>query len=1465
MSSKSNPADQQIPDLSHSLGQLGETTTAAELVRSKGQSKKVRVITEKKLMDWILSLINQHMASKQDAITDRDKEELLKKTQDELNRRIKREQDAQADRDRMKADLERAMAKISDAQSSAASAEQMSDAIKALKEKLEESERTKEDIQQEVYELHDQLAEKMALTSTTIAEKENLENNHRQAMKTYMMHANPLIEGVIALDNQLYGNRHNEENPVPEDASSEQEFYHDYDVGAKIIETLSNDLQRMRSIAKKAAQKDNEIANDPRMGLLESDLQLLEQLKAGSLDAVDVAEPIEGLVEAMSGVRLEAQQLEQTGKAALGVSGGRDDTILAVPEADSGSPAEVIAGTMNVARELAAVVARSRQRIDALKEMADQADEARNSAEQELDDFKSAYQKILDSIAERAVAEKIRVPMALKDPDAPTDESHKKAVEIINQLQGTKKGPDAALVIKEQLGLINTLLPAHNKTSPSAPAADADEAVLLARLRDDSAALARVVKDTTADLKRVDNERNRLAEEIGQAQSKIKQLEHQLADSNAKVQTVHTSIHKRQRTDRDIAQAVVKAAQGDEQLADAVADLALATDTDDQENIVPSLQQAITALAQRKNDLHEAHDKQKADLVAARSKVNDLEQRLLAAQQNNDKQKVAHEQTQQRTQELERDLSRVRADLDLLRNQAQDTSAKKSALEAERNKMLAQIDSLTARLTDAQNDLAKTRTAQKIAEAKNKARSETERAIATELVRAAQGDSELADSTVDFAILLEETPSSDAPVDDNVVSQQAAAAIALLADRKQALAQHNEQLKQEVDGLKLKLKEADENAKSLESERDEMAASGKEVIELLKQKNDRTSAELETIKKTSGDAQDKLARYQHRMTTAESANRQLAEALAQLAKTDEKEAGAGDLHDKYVDLELALSQLPDEGEDDVTIPDDLSLQLASSGKLLADALLGRRQQLTNSFRRAQVDQDSLKGDLQKVRDELSAAQKAIDEQKTSLRSSQAEVKAVRQELSRQGNDLANKVQELTNARGEIASIKAELDVAAQRVEEQDKRLGDTSAHLQKSQQNHERVLRELSEQQQRADALQHAQNQVLHDLRSLTNRQDAQSAAARVLTDADMADALSRAAQKLDMAQASSPEQIVSASAAYVAALKNRVQELAEDLEQKRGQLSVTKQHEQQLNSELSSLRASIVDREHDIRNLATATEKAKAEQAELFNQLIEQRRASDNVAAQAKKLQEELRLSQAENADYQARDGASSGHLSGDLQRMKTELEQLRAEREQLENALSESRERAESVDARLKAQRDEFTRRLTERDTLIESKERQINELTESRADTKGLQAQVEALHKELHVAYDRIKEFENLTGINAGANAKTIDLAKELRNLNAERDSLREKLRAAEVDLADAVSEKAQLTTQLDEKRKDIGQSKEKLMKEMTDLRDAATVVREENRKLKEELVGLRARIRRLTDTSGGNSSGGFPIKP
>jgi chromosome segregation ATPase len=231
--------------------------------------------------------------------------------------------------------------------------------------------------------------------------------------------------------------------------------------------------------------------------------------------------------------------------------------------------------------------------------------------------------------------------------------------------------------------------------------------------------------------------------------------------------------------------------------------------------------------------------------------------------------------------------------------------------------------------------------------------------------------------------------------------------------------------------------------------------------------------------------------------------------------------------------------------------------------------------------------------------------------------------------------------------------------------------------------------------------------------------------------------------------------------------------------------------------------------------------------------------------------IQEQLRQAEAELEDYRAREGASAGHLGDEVSQLRAEVAKELAARKQLEGQLHDLREKVEAGEARLKRQREEFTRRLEERDAVINEKDRLLDEHGAKKVDAHGLEAQVETLTKQLAQAQDRVNELESLHGAHAGATSKSGDLAKELKKAQAERDALREKQRTLESDLADAVASQEELHTQLDEKRKEVAGAREDTTKELTDERAKTAMLKEEFRKLKEEVVGLRARLRRLTD--------------
>jgi chromosome segregation ATPase len=674
-----------------------------------------------------------------------------------------------------------------------------------------------------------------------------------------------------------------------------------------------------------------------------------------------------------------------------------------------------------------------------------------------------------------------------------------------------------------------------------------------------------------------------------------------------------------------------------------------------------------------------------------------------------------------------------------------------------------------------------------------------------------------------------------------------------LAARRRDLALKLERSANDMRQLREQLERSAAQAIELTAERDEIAASGKEVIARLTQQRDTRERELNGLRAEHEALGARAGVLEVRLGEGEDAVRHFAESMASLAAEESavKLENLPRIEEQRLDLELTLSKLPQAGEEGVAQAGGLSMQLADGARLVAEALVARRRALGEALEASHQRRHQLEAELAQVRGEINAVRSAYEEREGAVRRYQAELAAVRKELGEQGQALAGKIQELGSARSDIASARAELGVMLERnaeLERRSQQLNSQSAELRREL---ERTRSEHQGALAKAQQAENAQAHTVQALRSLTSRSDGSSTLARALTEVDFSDVVSKAGQKLDLATAQGGEQLAAASMAYAQALRDRLTTMVDDTITQRAELQSRSINEQQLNVEVTALKAAQVDRDHEIENLGGEIARAKEEQAKVLGQLMAVRTESDEIAAKYKHAQESLRLALAEIDDYRARGMAASGHFSTDNERLRNELEILKGRSEKGDQELAELRVSAEAAEARLRRQREEFTRRLEERDEVIQQKDRLLDQAVSERVDAKSLEAQLHAVSAELANANERLKEMEGVYGHNAGVTMRSGDLSRELKNVQGDRDQLRERLRDLESGLADAVSLSEQWRTQVDEKRKDMDALREKISRELGEERERSQIQREEFRKLKEEVVGLRARLRRLTD--------------
>ncbi|HAT09630.1 MAG TPA: hypothetical protein DCS97_03340 [Planctomycetes bacterium] len=1171
---------QEQKNIAQGLSQLGETTTAAELLRQKGQTKKLRVISEKQLMEWILKLISQHMASKADAFSDLEKAELLKKTQEELNRRIKREQEAQADRDRMKAELDQAMAAVSQVQSGAASQADVEMALAALKEKLEQAEQINLDLQQDNYDLQDQLNEKMALLSTTIAEKDKL----RETVRHQMMRMTTLCEGVLGIDNDYYGSRHQEENPVSDEAGQDEAFYHDFDVGAKVITTLQADLTRLRGIA----QHQQEEA-DQKAGLLEADLALLEQLKAGNLHAVDVAAPVAGLVEAMEGARCEAEAFEQQVAEATGSN--QQQTFTELPDA-TGDAAEVLAGATSVVRELAASLARNRNRIAALKSIADESDEARHSVEEELEAEKAALERVCTALRQRAEVDRLIVPGVLANREAPADQRAAACSEIVDQLQVASPVEAAAM---EQLALTDRLV----KPGSAAPVESevTDKQLVAERLRKAGAELERY----TVDLQ--------------------KQLEYAAVRERALAEAVRTLAARDAGPDAPAVRELERS-------------LELKTD--------PQLLNAATAKA-----------------------------------------------------------------LDVISAQGGQKAAQAAALAEDR-------------------------------------------AIAQEVIKASQGDTTLADSAADLSIAAD----NDAP--QQALGDQVREAIAALGKRRANLEEMLAAAQQQLVTVRSDQDRESAETLRLQAEIDKARAEAqKSANEILRQRSGREAA-LAALDSIALELQSRVPEAHRDLTDRHSEPQaRAAAALAALAKMTEARP-----------IEAAAIE--------ATAAIDRTLgRTGATSALASDLRLGDEQQTATRLREASLALESR------------------------ITTTSAELEASRA----RERDLAKQVRELAAAQ----VVNSASTVSREGLTRLEKAIVDGG---------------DMSE----------AARSVVADLRANVGKSEdqarfeaARAVAAELVRTAEndpvMAEAVADLAVSIDGDAASSPT-------------------LVEEVRDAVTKLSARKRT---LEAEKSRLAADLESARTDrTTTLAKAEADGASRQAELAR-----------LQAELAHLTEQLEEAQAEASEFKARCEATGTQFSGDMVALRQENTTLRQRQIETAATVTSLRQAIEANDVRLKRQREELSRGLAERDQLIADKDRTIDQLSNQRIDGKALEAKVQALTADLDSANDRIRQLEGRFGDQAGQIVKTGDLAELHKRTMTERDQLREQKRSIEGDLADSKARIDELATELAELRKEHKGLVESHALELTTEREKAVALQESLRKFKEEIIGLRARQRKVTE--------------
>ena len=1337
---------ENLPDIDHGLASLTEETTAAEFLRSKGQHKKVKTINKEKLKQWISQAINQTRAGMADAYNDEEKEELLRKTQEQLEEVMARAAKAEADvaqreqaRDSMAQEIEALQARAAEAANVEDKSVELAAAMATvgkLQDQYNNSHKEAEDLRLDVYELQDQLNTKVALLRSTMEEKDRL----KETMQGLMVRAGDLTGGVLHLDQEYYAGKHASESELAEDVELTEQFFHDFEVGAQVIESLSTDLAKLREISE--SKQDNSEAASPSAGLLAADLALLEQLQAGSLSASDVAEPVEGLIEALNGAREEAIALEREATEAMGVP-QTAGTVSGLPDA-GGDPAEVIAGATAVSRELAALFAKERNRVNALQMMLNEADSARNENEEVAAQAHESYDGLLASIAEQLERAGLNADDSITNEDLDDGQRIAAAQQALGALSEQAAKSDAekfynALLdnIQQQASEVGVAcsaeLNASEEASPSRNAAAAQAVLELAQKAGDTS----VLENYDSLLAQIDEQ----AELAGIERDA--DLANADADSGKRLMAATAAL------------AAVAAQATDDSVEDnynalleRLAEEAKEHDVAVSDDLVNNEQQLEARQAEAEKVVAALAEKSAAskDIAALQEQLDEALNDVAIAPAAEEA--SAAEEPQLEEPAIEEPVAETKP--------ATDHSAVK-ALMADR------IATMVGKIKDLEGE--KAAAAQREAELQEKvgqleqAVSEAEAAaeaakgdkphekeLAQSLMRAVQGDEELAanDAVLDLALAVDDYNDELAEEDDDKhLLEQCKRVVDEMAQKKHAVMTELAQIKAGQLDRDNKMEEMERQVTEAMQERDEMAESGKEIISQITQQRDAKVKEADEAK-AEARAKD------NSLNAIEGAVHSFADRLNDLVEdedgqSEEVAAAKNEARD-------ALAQMP--GEKSIPLKPEVAQRVCVAGVELIDALSrdggAKAKSLQEELAIAAANVASKESELLSLKDDLTAKDQAIEEAKAAAEKEVAEAKAEAEEVAASGKEVIEHLNEQRDKQ------QAEID----KLEAQVKRLEE-------AEEANRKMAEEISA---LAAAAKGADSEGMDDLHA-----DLEVTLSEVPGDDEV-----QARDGLSTDLANNSVAIIDKIRGQLSAQGDELQKVAAERDELKGLLRQSRaaiEEYRARNEESSNTTESEVK---DLSDKLAAMEKSKADQARELQEQIDEYRLEENVLkkkvdelnkqlaarddeilaikraedsgadqqvelstleAQNKALEDELKQAKEKLQGFEDAQSAlgdkesfSADALRGELTKLRQEREELRGRIRGVEDELATERSRVESLKEDRQNLRDEFGH---ERDQIMSDLEREktahgedTSELKRLRSELAGAQAKIRAL---------------------------------------------------------------------------------------------------------------------------------------
>jgi chromosome segregation ATPase len=229
------------------------------------------------------------------------------------------------------------------------------------------------------------------------------------------------------------------------------------------------------------------------------------------------------------------------------------------------------------------------------------------------------------------------------------------------------------------------------------------------------------------------------------------------------------------------------------------------------------------------------------------------------------------------------------------------------------------------------------------------------------------------------------------------------------------------------------------------------------------------------------------------------------------------------------------------------------------------------------------------------------------------------------------------------------------------------------------------------------------------------------------------------------------------------------------------------------------------------------------------------------------KELKAGFRQTKAELEETRAREEETSGSLGSELEDLRKRLASEQSARRNTEQESQDSHEEMEAELATMQARAAEIEKGLEERDQRILELQAQLEDAGDESARVVELEDRLAALSAERDAARAKVGSLEAELADQTDVGI----LQRELDQALGERDRLVEKLRDSEKVKADAAGALASLKSTNTSLQKKLEAALTKQRHDGESLQARIDALTEENRRMKEQLAGLNARVRTLTE--------------